>query len=362
MMDNQALQDTIEQLKSAIESADKGKEYDAISLAYRLFGDELPQIKECYDEAVRYNGTTTRNATIIQKLLERYQHSSNGALSEKSALITVAEKGLFLNLFNRGGYVLNFTTTSFDAFTMELVGVPLCEHYQQSKGASLASFLHQAQDPDIISLLLGLFDYYEANYEHEYLKNPNDAPYFQGYDEEMSRRYQKCKKIVLRIRGNSIPLTNIAEELKEKFSSEYMNQQFDIMLSLCDTNPTEAIGKSKELIESCCKTVLEETKTAINKDWSVGQLAGEVLNLLRLTPESIPQNVPLADTMKAILGNLRSIATKMAELRNPYGSGHGKSASYRGLEKRHARLAVGSCITFVEFIWSTYEERNADAK
>lgn len=40
-----------------------------------------------------------------------------------------------------------------------------------------------------------------------------------------------------------------------------------------------------------------------------------------------------------------------------FGSGHGKSASYVGLEERHAKLAVGCSITFVDFIWSTYESR-----
>ena len=40
--------------------------------------------------------------------------------------MTEIEKGCFLSLFNRGGYVLNFTTDSFDTFTMSSVGVSLC--------------------------------------------------------------------------------------------------------------------------------------------------------------------------------------------------------------------------------------------
>lgn len=44
-----------------------------------------------------------------------------------------------------------------------------------------------------------------------------------------------------------------------------------------------------------------------------------------------------------------------AEIRNPYGSGHGKSAAFTGLETRHAKLAVGCSITFVTFLWDTYE-------
>ena len=34
------------------------------------------------------------------------------------ALITQSEIGTFMRLFNRSGYVLNFTTNDFDVFTM----------------------------------------------------------------------------------------------------------------------------------------------------------------------------------------------------------------------------------------------------
>lgn len=48
--------------------------------------------------------------------------------------MTGIEKGCFLRLFNRGGYVLNFTTDSFDTFTKSSVGVALCARYGLSKG------------------------------------------------------------------------------------------------------------------------------------------------------------------------------------------------------------------------------------
>jgi len=134
-----------------------------------------------------------------------------------------------------------------------------------------------------------------------------------------------------------------------------MNQQIELLLSLCDDNPTEAIGKSKELVESCCITILDELGIDHNPNWDIGQLAGEALKQLNLTPQDIPEDIKLANEIKAILGNLRAIATNIALLRNAYGSGHGKSASYKGLEKRHARLAVGSSITFVEFLWASHE-------
>ena len=68
-----------------------------------------------------------------------------------------------------------------------------------------------------------------------------------------------------------------------------------------------------------------------------------------------PNTDPVSENIKAVLGNLRGISTKLAEIRNPYGSGHGKSASFTGVETRHAKLAVGCSITFVTFLWDTYE-------
>lgn len=57
---------------------------------------------------------------------------------------------------------------------------------------------------------------------------------------------------------NKNPLASVAIELKEKFSSTYLSAQIDLMLKMQSENPTEAIGKAKELVESCCKTVLDE--------------------------------------------------------------------------------------------------------
>ena len=61
-------------------------------------------------------------------------------------MITDIEKGKFVKLFNPGGYVLDFTTGGFDAFTMASVGVPLCEHYGMSKGKSFNAFVYEASE------------------------------------------------------------------------------------------------------------------------------------------------------------------------------------------------------------------------
>jgi hypothetical protein len=64
--------EVIEELKAAVISGDKGKEYDAISLANSLYGRSIQAIQDCYDEAVEYNGTTSRNAIIMVQVLEEF--------------------------------------------------------------------------------------------------------------------------------------------------------------------------------------------------------------------------------------------------------------------------------------------------
>ena len=277
------------------------------------------------------------------------------------SMMTKQEEGTFLMLFNRSGYVLNFSTNDFDVFTTNSIGEALCAKYGLSKGKSLNAYLNSASDENRLKLLSDLFHYYEDNMEYEYNKDYEDDFYWGSsisrYDERYARIYQKCKAIMDRMEGGSSVIAKTADNLKEKFSSEYMSKQIELMVSMQSTNPTNAIGMAKELIESCCKTILEDLGIAWSKTDDVPQLTNKTMDALNLLPASVQATDQGADAVKAVLGNLRAIPSKLAEIRNPFGSGHGKSASFQGLEERHAKLAVGSSITFVDFIWSTYENQ-----
>jgi len=277
------------------------------------------------------------------------------------SMMTKQEEGTFLMLFNRSGYVLNFSTNDFDVFTTNSIGEALCTKYGLSKGKSLNAYLNSASEENRFKLISDLFHYYEDNMEYEYNKNYEDDLYWGSgvsrYEEKYARIYQKCKAIMDRLEGSSSVIAKTADNLKEKFSSEYMSKQIELMVSMQSTNPTNAIGMAKELIESCCKTILEDLGIAWSKTDDVPQLTSKTMDALNLLPANVQETDQGADAIKAVLGNLRAIPSKLAEIRNPFGSGHGKSASFQGLEERHAKLAVGSSITFVDFIWSTYENQ-----
>ncbi|WP_289773571.1 abortive infection family protein [Phocaeicola sartorii] len=275
------------------------------------------------------------------------------------AVISKKDEGTLLLLYNRNGYVLDFTDNTFDVFTTASVGVAIKSKYGLSKGKSLVAYLNEANDVDRTKLLLDLFQHYEEDMEYEYNKDYEYIAYWGSsisrYDEKYAKIYLRCKDIVNAVKGSGTAINQAAETLKEKFSSEYLSRQIDLMVKMQNTDPTNAIGMAKELIESCCMTVLDELGISYTKNDDVPQLADKTLTALNLLPSNVQPTDRGADAIKAVLGNLRAIPTKLAEIRNPFGSGHGKSASFQGLEVRHAKLAVGSSITFVDFIWSTYE-------
>ncbi len=266
------------------------------------------------------------------------------------------EKGLFLRLFNRDGHVLNFSINAFDIFTKSVVGTAVCAHYGLSKGKSLTKYIEDAPVEDGTKLLCALFDYYKV--QPQYRKEIDGTSEACGA-EEYHFLYEKCASIATREKTGISVLTQ-RKGLETHFTSDYMLQQIDTLFSSRETNPTEAIGKSKELIESCCKTILEESCENYDKNWTVSQLVKETMKCLDIETDDINANLPAGSTIKRILSSLGNIASGISELRNPYGTGHGKADSYKGLAARHAKLAVGSAATLVEYLWDAHEWRQSN--
>ncbi len=269
-------------------------------------------------------------------------------------MMTNTEKGTLLKLFNRSGYVLDFSTPDFDAFTMDSVGVPVCQKYQLSKGKSLIAYINESTPDDSLKLLSDLLTYYETQYSRfEY--ETNDSDEYGLPTEEYRPLYLNCKAIIEKYKKTE-PNATIAKAVEESFSTQYMSHQIKLMLDNQDTYPAEAIGKAKELVESCCRTILIKRNIKIDKDWSFQQLISKVFELLDLMPNEVDKNSPMAKCLKQLYGSLKGLVNPLAEIRNAYGTGHGKPADFIGLDSKHARLLVGMSITLVQFLWSTYQE------
>lgn len=266
----------------------------------------------------------------------------------KIFLITDEELDYFSSLFNNGGYVLDFTSRkSFNDFTERTIGVRVTETYGMSMGKSLTAFFKEEDDEKkIIKLILELWDCYKVS-SCKNIANIVDL--------------DNGQKIIERISNNNIAVVKQVVEIKAKFDNIYIQSQIDEMLASQEEDPTNAIGLAKELIESCCKTILEHYN--IPKDFdNLSKLVKATTKTLKITPEDIPDSIPEAKSMKAILGAFATITDGLANLRNTYGRGHGKDNNYKGLGVRHAKLAIGASSTLVHFLWDGFSRNNTDSK
>lgn len=148
--------------------------------------------------------------------------------------------------------------------------------------------------------------------------------------------------------------------LKKEFiaaDASYVNTQITRMESAVENDPGLAIGTAKELVETVCKTILEERGKTIESNLELPKLVKQTATELKLTPSDIPDEAKASESIKRLLKNLADITYGVAELRNSYGTGHGKSAKSRGLSSRHAKLAVGAASTLAIFLVETHSEQ-----
>jgi len=138
-----------------------------------------------------------------------------------------------------------------------------------------------------------------------------------------------------------------------------MARQIERMQNAITADPEVAIGAAKDFVESCCKTILGRLGVDLGKSSDINDLTKRVAKELELVPEDVSDRAKGADNIRLILRNLTAMTNHLAELRGRYGTGHGPRGNHRGLQPRHARLAVNAALAYVWFITDTYQARSA---
>ena len=150
-------------------------------------------------------------------------------------------------------------------------------------------------------------------------------PVFSGRQKAIGQAHLTAKKV----------------EIKRYLNTAYVNSKINTMTDAIHKDTDLAIGTAKELLETTCKSILRQKSVTINSDWTLPQLLKATTNSLDFAPKEA-SNADKADkAIKQILGGISSIVQGVGELRNGYGTGHGKDADFKGLEIKYAKLLVG---------------------
>lgn len=91
-------------------------------------------------------------------------------------------------------------------------------------------------------------------------------------------------------------------------------------------DPGLAIGSAKELVESTAKLVLRDRNVAFNNGDDLPKLTKMAEEALQVHPSQASPGPDGSQTVRKILGAALTVTGAIAELRNEYGTGHGRDA------------------------------------
>ncbi|WP_245841644.1 abortive infection family protein [Sphingomonas lenta] len=148
-----------------------------------------------------------------------------------------------------------------------------------------------------------------------------------------------------------------ARTVADALDAGWMQKEIERLEVAVEADPALAIGTAKDLVETCCKSILTRQGIAFSKTVTLPELTKLLTKELKLVPEGIPDEAKGAEAIRLLLRNLTTITQYLSEIRSLYGSGHGRDGRHRGLEPRHARLAVGAAVAFIDFVSDTYHQR-----
>lgn len=254
--------------------------------------------------------------------------------------MTEIEKGYFLRLFNRGGYVLDFTTNDLNSFTLSSIGIALCQHYELSKGGSLTAYCGEAEEANIIKLFSDLLEHYEA-----FCKDRSGEEKYAGV-------YEKCKEIIKRetsyvqLEVPAIIAVNreYIVDIANRANRDVENGEYD-----------SAITKSRTLLEEVFCHEIEEKGEKPSESGDIEKLYNQVKNLYNMR-----QGAMVDKRVNMLLSGLEKILTSISQMRNKNSDAHGVGANRISISVYHARLFVNSAITMADFMLSV--EKNANKR
>lgn len=98
-----------------------------------------------------------------------------------------------------------------------------------------------------------------------------------------------------------------------------MQKEIERIENAVDRDPALAIGTAKDLVESCCKSILQKRSVAVSASAGLPDPTKALAKELKLVPEGISDEARGTETVRLILRNLSGLNHYLAELRGMYG-------------------------------------------
>jgi hypothetical protein len=156
-------------------------------------------------------------------------------------------------------------------------------------------------------------------------------------------------------RFEATPLDDLLDDPIANLDSAAVEAAWRKALERRATDPEGAITAARTLLESVCKTILDDVGESYDGRDDLPKLYRKAAESLTLAPAEYAD-----DQIRRILGGATSVVEGVGGLRNQHGDAHGagRGGGYR-LSDRHAALAVNMAGTMALFLIQTAEARQA---
>jgi hypothetical protein len=121
--------------------------------------------------------------------------------------------------------------------------------------------------------------------------------------------------------------------------------------------PDFAFDLAKTLVETICKTILEDIGRPADPNWDAPRIMRETTTYLSLIPRNHPAPSRTRDSIAKTLNGLHTTVRGLCELRNDFGiASHGRDGFSARLDLRQATLAAQAADTIVSFLYRIHRD------
>jgi hypothetical protein len=151
------------------------------------------------------------------------------------------------------------------------------------------------------------------------------------------------------------PADALVEDAATDLNSDSVTAAWRKALDRRTRDPDGAITSARTLLESVCKTILDDVGEAYGLKDDLPQLYRRVSKALKLAPSDYTE-----EQFRRILGGATTVVEGLGSVRNRDSDSHGQGRKSYRPAPRHATFAVNLAGSVAVFLMQTHEERQAD--
>ncbi|MCL4265766.1 MAG: abortive infection family protein [Anaerolineae bacterium] len=151
----------------------------------------------------------------------------------------------------------------------------------------------------------------------------------------------------------SLPDKIISDTLND-FDTDHIKQIWERAIVRREEDPQGAITTARTLLESTCKTILDDLQINYASDIDLPKLYKLTAEQLNLAPAQHTEQI-----FKQILGGCQTVVEGLGAVRNKLGDAHGQGKKPVKPAARHAELAVNLAGAMSIFLVRTWEHKKS---